>query len=354
MSIREHVRMLVKAEDTIRHVIGIIDAAATQIALVVDEAGHLLGTVTDGDVRRGILKGLSLDEQIQGVMNTHPVTARMGTPQDELMAVMTSRYVKQVPLLDEDGRVLGLERLDNLLQKASVKENPAVILAGGHGTRLRPLTSRTPKPLLQVGGKPVMELILQQLRGYGFHRLFISVNYLGDQIEESFGDGRRHRVSIQYLREPKPLGTAGPLALLPKPLHLPCIVVNGDLVTKVNFEHMLEFHQEGGFNLTIGVKEYAIQLPFGVVVTEADRVVQFREKPEETRLINAGVCIIDPDVVDMVSSETHYDMNQLIEQVLCQPEGKVGAFPIHEYWLDIGTAADYRKAQWDYPVHFGE
>ena len=354
MALHDHKRILIKAEDTIQRAIETLDATAVQIALVVDEVGHLLGTVTDGDIRRGILRGVALEGAVAQVMNTSPITANRGIPRDELLALMTSRSIKQVPLVDEDGIVVGLERLDNMFRGPAVKDNPVIILAGGQGNRLRPLTNDMPKPLLKIGGRPVLELILRQLRLYGFHRLFISVNYLGNQIEEYFGDGRRHGVSIQYLREPDPLGTAGPLALVPTPLEGPCIVINGDLVTKVNFEHILEFHQEGGFDLTIGVKEYAFQLPYGVVVTEGDNVVEFREKPAETRLINAGVYVIEPNVLDLVPSGKRYDMDYFIQSVIGQSSRKVGAFLIHEYWMDIGTASDLQQAQWDYPLHFAE
>ena len=352
MTISDHTRILIKAEDSLRRSFEIINASAIQIALVVDEAGRLLGTVTDGDIRRGILKGVGLDEEVGKVMNSRPVTAKIGTSRDELLAMMTSRTIKQVPLLDDDGRVVGLERLDNLLRKPSPKDNPAIVLAGGQGVRLRPLTEDTPKPLLKVGGQPVLELILHQLQAYGFHRVFVSVNYLGGQIEEYFGDGRRYGVSLQYLREAQPLGTAGALSVVPKSPELPCVVVNGDLVTKVNFEHLLQFHQEAGFHLTIAVKECSFQLPFGDVVTQGNRVVEFREKPAESRLINAGVYVVEPEVLDMVPKDTYYDMNQLIERLICQPEMRVGAFPIHEYWADIGTVSDYQRVQWDYDVHF--
>jgi NDP-sugar pyrophosphorylase family protein len=268
------------------------------------------------------------------------------------MALLTSRKIKQVPLLDEEGRVVGLELLDNLLASPQLKENPAIILAGGQGTRLRPLTNDSPKPLLMVGGRSVLELIVQQLRAYGFHRLFISVNYMGSRIEERFGDGKHYDVSIQYLRELEPLGTAGPLSLMPMPQDLPCVVVNGDLLTTVSFEHMLEFHREGGFSLTTGVKEYSFQLSFGVVETKGDRVVDFQEKPTEARLINAGVYVLDPKVLELVPRGRYYDMSNLIEDMIGRPDTPVGAFMIHEYWMDIGTPDDYQRAQQDYHVLF--
>lgn len=347
-----HINYLISPSDTLRRGIEVIDAAAIQIALVVDEQRHLIGTLTDGDIRRGIMRGVSLDDGVELVMNTSPVSAKVGTPPDELMSLMTNRIVKQLPLLDDAGRVVGLERLDRLIKGPGIKDNPVIILAGGQGSRLRPMTNNIPKPLLQVGGHPMVEVILRQLRAYGFRRFFISVNYLGQQIEDYLGDGSRYGIKIEYLREPEPLGTAGPLALLPKPLDLPCIVVNGDLLTRVNFEQLLEFHSEGDGLFTIGVKEHTFQVPFGVVVTEGDRVKEFQEKPEEARLINAGVYVLSPSIINMVPQNSYFDMNQLIEKSLTDRKTRVNAFLIHEYWMDIGTAPDYQQAQWDFPVHF--
>lgn len=352
MALVEHLQVLISAQDTLKRAIKVIDASGIQIALVMDQGGHLLGTVTDGDIRRGILRGVGLDQTVDQVMNPHPITAPIGLSQDEIWSLMTSYSIQQLPLLDELGRVVGLELLDNLLHGPEPKDNPVVILAGGQGTRLRPLTNETPKPLLKIGGEPVLELILRQLQAQGFHRLFLSVNYLGKQIEEHFGDGRHHGVSIEYLHEPEPLGTAGPLSLVPKSIELPCIAVNSDLLTKVSFEHLLKFHQESGFNLTIGVKEYAFQVPFGVVATHGDQVVGFQEKPVETRFINTGVYVLDRELLDMVPEGSYYDMNQLIEQAISHSKITVGAFLIHEYWKDIGTASDYQQAQQDYRVLF--
>ena len=354
MAQRENLNMLVRSEDTLRRVIEVIDEAAIQIALVVDQQGKLLGTVTDGDIRRGIMRGVTLEHAIKKVMNPRPITAPADTPPGELMALMTSLSVKQIPLLDGQGRVVGLEQFDHLLEGPVIKDNPVVILAGGEGSRLRPLTENTPKPLLTVGGHPMLELILTQLKAHGFYRFHISVNYLGKQIEEYLGDGSRYGVSIQYLWETEPLGTAGPLALVSNPSQLPCIVLNGDLLTRVNFERMLDFHTEGGANFTIGVKEQSTQLPFGVVVTQGERVVEFKEKPEETRLINAGVYVINQDVTDMVPEGSFFNMNELIEKAITHPEKRVNAFLIHEYWMDIGTGPDYQQAQWDFPVHFSQ
>jgi len=349
-----HTKNQISPDSSIRDAIEIIEVASFQIALVVDETGLLLGTITDGDIRRGLLKGLDLSDAVSQVMNSQPTTARIGTSPDELLGLMTAKLIKQVPLVDADGIIVGLELLDSLLQGPGKKDNSVVVLAGGLGTRLRPLTESTPKPLLKVGGQPVLGLIINRFQSYGFQNFYISVNHLGNLIEEHFGDGQKLGVSVSYLRESEPLGTAGPLGLLPKSFDLPCVVVNGDVLTKVSFEHMLHFHNEGQFDLTIGIKEYPFNIPFGVVEVDGNRVLAFREKPIESRMINAGVYVIDPKVLEMVPQDTYYDMNQLIEQLLTMPDRNVGAFLIHEYWMDIGTAADYQQAQWDYEAHFAD
>jgi dTDP-glucose pyrophosphorylase/predicted transcriptional regulator len=344
----------IRPEDSLRHAIEAIDVARVQIALVTDETGRLLGTVTDGDIRRGMLRGVSLNDPASEVMNDKPVTSAADASRAQILELMSSRFIKQVPLVDSENHVVGLVLIDDLIQTYKMKENPVIVLAGGQGSRLRPLTDDMPKPLLKIGGRPVLDLILQQLRGHGFHNIYVSINYLGDRIEEHLGNGAKFGMSVHYLKESMPLGTAGPLALLPAMEMMPCLVVNGDLLTKVNFEQMLRFHQDGGYQATIGVKTYSFQVPYGVIVTDNERVVEFHEKPDETRLVNGGVYVLEPKVVAMVPRETYYDMNQLIQSVIDLPDHQVGAFPIHEYWMDIGTAADYEQAQWDYPVQFGQ
>ena len=351
MTPNDHTKIHITPDSSIRDAIETIEIGSFQIALVVGDNGLLQGTVTDGDIRRGLLKGLGLNAPVVQVMNTQPTTARSGTSRDDLLALMTAKLIKQMPLVDAGGCIVGLELLDSLLQSPNKKDNPVIVLAGGLGTRLRPLTEDTPKPLLRVGGQPVLELIINQFQAYGFHDFYVSVNHLGNLIEDYLGDGRKLGISVSYLRESEPLGTAGPLGLLTESSDIPCLVVNGDVLTKVSFEHMLQFHNEGGFDLTIGVKEYPFNIPFGVVETKGSRVLAFREKPSETRLINAGVYVADSSVLKMVP-QGYYDMNQLIEQLLNTPDRKVGAFLIHEYWLDIGTNADYQQAQWDYETHF--
>jgi len=354
MSLDEFQAALIRAEDSLIKALRSINTSRMQIALVVDDAGRLQGAVTDGDIRRGILDGVGLEEEVKRVMNPTPVTARPGTTPEELLSLMTSLSIKQVPIVDDDCKVVGLERLDTLFRGPAMKDNPVLILAGGQGIRLHSYTVDTPKPLLKIGDRPILELILLQFRAYGFHKFYIALNYLADQIEGYFGDGANHGISIQYLREETALGTAGSLSLLPRPLDTSCFVVNGDLLTRVDIGEMLSFHTNGGYGLTVGVKEYPIQLPFGVVLTDEDRVVDFQEKPSDTRLINTGIYVVNSEVADLVPAGQGFGMNELIEKVIPMAESPVGAFHIHEFWMDIGTVPDYQKAQLDYPQHFGE
>ena len=343
---------LVKTEDSIRKAIGVIDKNRIQIALVVDNDGILLGTVTDGDIRRGILNGINLNDAITSVMNPNPITAPAGMLREDLLALMTSHTIKQLPILDDDGKVLDLELLEELVQNPIVKNNSVVILAGGEGLRLRPLTYDTPKPLLPVGNQPVLEILLTQLSSYGFRQFSVSVNYKAQQIVDYFGDGTSRGITIQYINEDRPLGTAGPLSLLSEMDDLPFLMINADLITKVNYEHLLRFHEDGDYQITIGVKQHTSQVPYGVITTSGTDVVSFQEKPTDNRLIYTGVYVIDPKVLSLVPNNTYFDMNELINKAIASEKLKVGAFLIHEYWMDIGNHNDYQQAQSEYNEYF--
>jgi len=347
-------RTLIQPHDSIRRAIEVIDHNRIQIALVVGQDDRLMGTVTDGDIRRGILTGVDLTDPITMVMNSNPVTAPAGMLREDLLSLMTSHTIKQLPIVDNFGRVLELELLEELVKSPVTKDNPVVILAGGQGLRLRPLTNETPKPLLPVGNQPVLEILITQLYSYGFRNFYVSVNYMANQIESYFGDGNARGVQINYLRENIPLGTVGPLSLLSDNTKLPLIVVNADLLTKVNYEHLLRFHQDGKYEVTIGVKQHTTQVPYGVITTEGTNVITFEEKPTEIKLINTGVYAINHSVISLVPKNSYFDMNELINKAMKPPNKRIGAFLIHEYWMDIGNPSDYQKAQSEYNMHFND
>jgi dTDP-glucose pyrophosphorylase len=352
MKKRDHHSILVGTSATIEDTIRVMDAGAMALALVVDGEGRLLGTVTDGDVRRGLLRGLRLADPVERVMHAGPVTAPPGTPRDELLRIMRHREIGQLPLVDDQGRVVGLELLGDLIAQPGVKDSPVLILAGGLGTRLRPLTADTPKPLLTVGNRPLLEVLIEQIAGYGFRNFFLAVNYRAEQVEASLKDGRRLGVSIRYLRETKPLGTAGAIRLARPDLTLPFLVVNGDLLTKANFDHLLAHHVSEGCDLTVAIKEYTQRIPYGVVRLEGGIVVAMEEKPVQACFVNAGMYVLDPGVTSLVPEQGSFDMPDLIRTVLDRG-GRVGGFPILEYWLDIGAHEDYERANGEYHQHFG-
>jgi len=339
-------KALVSGQTSIHEVIQILDASALQIVLVVDENNHLLGTVTDGDVRRGILKCLPLTEPVHRIMNPNPTVAKADEGRDSLFAVMRRTGLHHLPLLDENNCLVGLETLDDLIQ-THPRENRVVLMAGGLGSRLQPLTAHCPKPMLKIGNKPLLETILEKLIEHGFHRFYISVNYMSEIVESHFGDGSRWSVDIRYLHEEQRLGTAGALSLLPEKPIEPVLVMNGDLLTKVNFSNLLDFHFKQHAVATMCVREYDFQVPFGVVKIDKTRVVGIDEKPTQRFFVNAGIYVLEPETLDFIPRNTFLDMPMLFEKMI-EHDKETAVFPVREYWLDVGHMADFQRASDEY------
>ena len=332
-----------KTSDSLEDAIKVLHAGGLQIALVVDNKGRLIGTVTDGDIRRALIKHLGMDCLVKEVMNSNPITALSSESSDSIMAKMKIRDILHMPVIDEDGVLVGLETLQHLTYDKQY-DNPVFLMAGGFGTRLHPLTEETPKPLLNVGNRPILEAILSRFIKAGFHNFFISTHYKAEKIQEFFGDGSAWGVKIEYVNEKKPLGTAGSIGLLPKNLpKLPILMMNGDVLTKVNFEHLLDFHQKQKGIATMCIREYDVQIPFGVVDIDKQQAKSIVEKPIQKFFVNAGIYVLEPELVNKVNPNISVDMPNLLEQQI--KEGKsVAIFPIHEYWLDIGQMEEYDKA----------
>lgn len=327
--------------DTVRETIRRIDGSSTQIALVVDPEGRLLGTITDGDIRRGLLKGVSLDNPASAIMNGAPTCAHPDEGREAILARMKARSLHQIPVVDAERRVVGLAVLDELL--TAKRDNWVVLMAGGRGTRLRPLTDETPKPLLRIGTKPILETILESFIEQGFNRFFLAVNYRADMVHSHFGDGSRWGVEIGYLSEQTPLGTAGALSLLPARPTSPLLVMNADLLTRVGFGHMLDFHRAQGAVATMGVREYDFQVPFGVVKIKGQSILSIEEKPTHRFFVNAGIYVLAPDALALVPQGRHFDMPDLFEALIAAGR-ETAVFPIREYWIDIGRIDDFEKA----------
>ncbi|GMM89505.1 nucleotidyltransferase family protein [Vibrio fortis] len=338
--------VLVKPDNTIRDALEIINNEALRVVLVVDEENVLLGVVTDGDIRRGLLNNLSLASEITHVMNTSPLTGDTNTSRDELIAVMESNDVLSIPLL-EDGKVVGLETLHGMLSKP-VYQNPVFLMAGGFGTRLRPLTDTCPKPMLKIGNKPILETVIRSFIKAGFVNFYISTHYMPEQIQAHFGDGSEMGVKVTYVHEEQPLGTGGALGLLPKelPQDLPLIMMNGDVLTKVDFQRLLDFHTENQADATMCVREYDYQIPYGVINGEGNKITSMVEKPIQRFFVNAGIYVVSPEVIASVPKNHRVDMPTLLEEHMNERDN-VLMFPIHEYWLDIGRMDDFNRAQAD-------
>jgi dTDP-glucose pyrophosphorylase len=330
---------------TIREALSIMDEVGLRIAIVVDENKKLLGVVSDGDVRRGLLAGISLNDNVSKVMITKPAIANTRFSNDQLFQMMKAKGIMAIPLVDDD-QVVGLKSLHESLQKPQLK-NPVFIMAGGFGTRLLPLTDNCPKPMLDVGDKPMLERILLQCINSGFSDFYISTHYLPDVIMDYFGDGSKWGVSVKYVHEDVPLGTGGALGLLPVDMsELPLLVINGDVLTNVNFSSLLDFHDKQSAGASICVREHKYRIPYGVVQGEAGRVISMEEKPTQLFYINAGIYVVNRKVVKQVKLNERVDMPSLLDRLVLKT-GKLAMFPIHEYWLDIGRIADYERAQLD-------
>lgn len=341
----------IKPSAAIRDVIECIDRSGRiSLAILVDDNCALLAVLTDGDIRRGILHGLSLDASASELLplkatlpNSVPVTAPYGTDRAVLLKLMQEKGVRQVPLLDAQRRVVDIVLLRDLMPESPAALQ-AVIMAGGFGKRLRPLTDNIPKPMLPIAGRPVMERLIEQLQQAGIRRVNVSTHYKPEKIIEHFGNGAAFGVEISYLNEEQPLGTGGALSLMPVP-DTPVLVVNGDVVSGIDFGRMLEYHQDNQAEMTVAVTAHTIKVPYGVIDQgEGGRITGLREKPEFTLFVNAGIYLLEPTTYQFVPRGCHFNMTDLIERLISQ-QRTVVSFPIREYWLDIGQHADYEQAQ---------
>ncbi len=353
---------LVTLEQTILDVLRSLHISALQISLVVDGHGKLLGTVTDGDIRRAILDGFSLDSPISGIMNKKPVTVQQDCDPSELLHLMSERKIYQVPVLDSEGRVCDLRLISSIISEKDQKKTKAVtpgqrprmsdinvvLMLGGEGKRLQPLTQDLPKPMLSVGGKPLLETILENMVEQGFTEFFFSVNYKADIIRDYFGDGKKFGANITYVLEEKKMGTAGSLSLLPELAQKrPLVVMNGDLLTNINFQNLLDFHYQNHALATMCVREYQYQIPYGIIKNEGIRLDSIVEKPSHTYFVNAGIYALDPKALDDVPKDIYFDMPQLFSAIK-ERGGDATVFPIHEYWMDIGRVEDLERAREEY------
>ncbi len=331
----------VSEDCTIRDAITCIDRNASGAALVTDSQNRLLGIITDGDVRRALIKGTHLDEGVTDIMQTRPITATEDFTRKQLLHLARTNFVAQIPIVDQEYHVLEV-----VLSRDLIGENrggrQALIMAGGKGSRLYPLTAEMPKPMLKVGNQTILENIVERLRDHGFTRIHISLGYRGDVIRDYFQDGEAFGVSIQYLLEERPLGTAGALGLLQIPRRDPLLVINADILTNLDLSAMYHTHCTYDNDITVAVRKVENKVPYGVMDLQKGRVVAVAEKPLQTYFINAGIYVLSPGVAGRVKAGERCDMTDLIEDVV-QAGRRVHSFPIHEQWMDIGNMSDYLR-----------
>lgn len=340
-------QIIVRPYVPITECIAMLDRTGMGVLAVCDERFKLLGIVTDGDVRRALLRRLSLDEPCITIAGTNPLTALVGIlPPDALQLMNHGKpfLVNQLPILDAEGRLVDL-LLRSDLQQSDVPGVRAVVMAGGFGTRLLPLTENTPKPMLFLGDRPVMEHIIGQLKDAGISNVNVTTHYLPEKIHEHFGNGSDFDVSINYVEEQSPLGTAGSLSLVEAGSE-PILVINGDILTKVDFRSMISFHRKYKADMTVGVRQYDLKVPYGVLDCDDMVVTAIREKPTLKLLVNAGIYLLEPHVHECIPKDRRYDMTDLMEHLIAAGK-RVVSFPIIEYWMDIGQISDYEKAQAD-------
>ena len=335
--------LTVRPDASLLDTIAAISKGTKQIALVIDDAGVLLGTVTDGDIRRGLLRGLDMKALVTEVMNPNPTTANLGDDAQTVMVEQLSRMIHSVPVIDASGKVVGLFTDADLVTPDEIT-TPVVLMAGGKGVRLYPLTKDVPKPMLKIGDMPILEIILRKLKSQGFKNIYISVNYLGNIIEDHVKDGAWLGLNVSYLHESQPLGTAGALGQLNGKLHEPFIVMNSDLLTNCDFRQVIRFHKKTGAKGTLGVREYSFQIPYGVVNINGTEVESISEKPLHRSMVSAGIYALDPWALNLVPADEYCDMPTLLDKIKAEGE-KVSAFPIHESWLDIGRHDDLNDAR---------
>jgi dTDP-glucose pyrophosphorylase len=337
-------------ESTIKEALAIIDNGALQIAVIVDNTDKLVGTLTDGDIRRGLLKGLDLDSSIESIIFKTPTIAKISDTKEEILKMALSKKLHQIPIVDDNGKILGIQEIEELIRPKD-KTNKVVLMVGGLGTRLRPLTENTPKPMLKVGNKPILQTIVEKFAEYGYTNIIMCVNYKSHIIQDYFGDGKEFGINIEYIFEEQRMGTAGALSLLTEKPTEPFFVMNGDLLTNVNFEHFHDYHLSNNSMGTMCVREYDFQVPYGVVNIKDIKILSIEEKPTHKFFVSAGIYMLSPEILEYIPQNQFYDMPTLFEKLISENKNAI-SFPLREYWLDIGRIEEYKKANEEYDEVF--
>ncbi|WP_034445901.1 nucleotidyltransferase family protein [Butyrivibrio sp. AE2032] len=347
-------KCLIDYDATIMDVTKKIDESGRQVAIIVDDSRHLIGIITDGDIRRAIIKGVDFNNKARDIMTPNPICIRPGASYKEAKRLIKNNIIHQLPIVDENGVLVGVTSFAEVISSAPIKTNEVVIMAGGLGTRLKEYTTNCPKPLLTVGDKPILETIIENFKEFGFNNFSISVNYKSSMIEEYFGDGTKYDVNVRYLHEDKRLGTAGALSLLEEDqIKEPVIVINGDILTQIDIDAMIRYHEKEKSVATMASRRIINTIPYGVIRTAGNEITEIAEKPQKEYMVNAGIYILSAEAIKEIPTDTYYDMTSLF-QTLIKAGKKTVMFPTHEYWIDIGHIEDFKQAQEDYEKVFAD
>ena len=341
---------LIGPNATVNEAVATIDRGRRQVALVVDETQYLLGTVTDGDIRRGLVSGIALDAPVSEVMQRNPIVITCVEGVEKARIIMREKTLMQVPIVDDDGRLVDLVTINDGVGSANF-DIPVILMAGGLGRRLRPLTDQLPKPMLRVGDRPLLENIIRNFLKQGFNRFTLSLNYQAEIIKNHFGDGQKINCEIDYIHETERMGTAGALSLLKSRPTNSFVVMNGDLLTTARFDALLKFHAETGSMATVCAREYSMQVPYGVLHTDGTKLKRIEEKPSKTYFVNGGIYVFSPEVLDHLEPGISIDMPEFLDRLMVR-EQLVSVFPIREYWIDIGRVEDLDRARSEYTAVF--
>lgn len=339
-------QITLKENSTIKDALKVIGHNNLRIALVLTRNKTLKGIVTDADIRHGLLNDLTLDDSVKLIMKQNPITANENTPLEQIINLASKNNIYEIPILNKKNQVIKVESVAKIILSRT-NLNEVVIMAGGLGSRLAPLTNKTPKPMLKVGSKPILQTIIERLIKQNFFNFTICINYKGDIIKKYFGDGRKFGANIKYIEEKSRLGTAGALSLMQEQQNLPIIVLNADIITDLDFKSMLEFHTQNSSLATMGVREFAQTIPYGVIESKDSRITKISEKPTNKFFINAGIYILDPICLDFIPSNEFFDMPNLFT-TLIKKRKKIMQFEIDEYWIDIGRHNEYQRANLEF------
>ena len=339
-------QLLLDEEKTILESIEVINNGGCQIALIINKDKKLIGTITDGDIRRSILKNINLKSNVKEIMNKNFKSCPRDAKYNLILQKMKKYSIQQIPLLNNNGIVVDVILNNDISQKNDL-DNPVVIMAGGKGKRLRPYTENCPKPMIEINNKPILEILLEQYSNNGFKKFYFSVNYLKEQVINYFGNGEKWNVSIEYLEESSELGTAGSLTLLPKNISKPIIVTNGDVLTKIDIRKLIKYHEKLSSKATICVRDYEVNIPFGVITSNNHKLKDIVEKPSLNFKLNAGIYVINKVLINLIEEEGYIDMPDLLLKAK-QNDIEINLYPIHEYWLDIGREETLKQAWEDW------